>query len=209
MSYQHGGRGAPQQMIDGPIPGASPPGCFETGRNDCWAGAAETQTTPVIQYTLLDCRGPDSTQRLMQPMRAMMIEPCRVWFNLPDQAVLPSNNTLFLCFDSLKGGNVEMNTAQTKTDHVTNTDFSQIPDPTQMQVGSALTRLVMPLPLGNVTAGSNVLIKNDCRVKFNFATPVSLSELRVTIRDFAGNVFLGLAGERVFVEFFTWCEKRI
>jgi hypothetical protein len=101
-----------------------------------------------------------------------------------------------------------MNTAQTKTDHVTGTDFTSIPDPTQMQIGSKLSRMVMPIPLGNVAAGDNVLVKNECRTKFNFPNAVPLHEIRVTIRTSAGDIYNAINGERVFVEFFTWCERR-
>lgn len=211
MSYSESGRGVPRELIGG-IPGAAhPPFYMNEGNWDGNAGSSETVTTPYSLFYMLNCRGPDSTQRLNESVRVHMIEVTRVWFNLPLASTIPADNTLWLQF-SVAGTAAYSNihTARTIYDYVgvVTTDYQKTGDPTQ-EVGTLYPATVLVLPLGNAAPGDNVVVENKSRVQLIFpGASQGMRDLRVTVRTSDGNVYTDLNGQRVFVELFLWCEKR-
>lgn len=170
------------------------------------AGVSHTNTEMFQLPYVFDCDGSDSTQELNQEIRIHMIELCKVWFNIPEQAALPINNTLWLRIDRVP---TTVQTARTKItfDNVTGTKQEyQGGDPMQ-SVESVWNNAVAVINVGNVSAGSNVEWENKCRRKIYFrGTSAGVSRLRFTLYQSDGSVYTEIDGERLYIDMDIWGE---
>jgi hypothetical protein len=179
-------------------------------------GMAETSHKLTTGTLFIDACGPDSIQRLVSRMRIHEMRVCRLWFTIPDNAVLPLDNTLFILLKR-EGRNTALGTtdflfssSSLCYDHTVSPPVGTTVDPTQNNQLAIDQFMLAAVPITDVAANTPIVYENKCGTTHVFSGESNgITQLRIQVVDSSGAIFVGLNDTRIFIEAFVVYEPTV